>query len=88
LSAPINDHKKPGVAFWATVGSVVVRVYVLGVGAARWLVMNESVPALLGEFMAWIYWPLEKLRKNGPTPVREALRWYYGLWSPWADTWK
>ena len=81
----MTDRKKPGVAFWATVGLVVVLAYVLSVGPAQWLVVNGWVPGWLCGPIAWFYWPLEKLWKDGPTPVHESLRWYYRLWQSWTD---
>jgi hypothetical protein len=51
-----SDRKKPGVAFWATVGLVVVLVgYPLSAGPAMWIADREWQP------VADVYWPLEQL---------------------------
>ena len=57
----MTSPKKPGVAFWATVGLVVVLVlYVLSFGPACWFVEDiRYSPRLVSR----IYWPLLQIVK-------------------------
>ena len=55
----MTDRKKPGVAFWATVGLVVVLVgYALSFGPMCWLVGMGVVPRRVVYFASDAYNPL------------------------------
>ena len=74
------DRKKPGVAFWATVGLVVMLVlYALSVGPACWWFAHDA------EFESFVrvryapqpYWPLGWIAKRS-RPIRKLIGWYVG----------
>jgi hypothetical protein len=69
-------RKKPGVAFWATVGLVTALIYVLGFGPACWIcsrggtgvnVVNSAYQAIL------------RLAFHGPRPIQRGTLWYAQL---------
>jgi hypothetical protein len=77
------DSKKPGVAFWATVGLVVVLVgYPLSCGPACWVVNQKWCPSQLIDVFVWVWWPIGWLQNYGPQPIRDIIVWYYGCWVP------
>jgi hypothetical protein len=71
----MTDRKKPGVAFWATVVTVVVLVaYPLSFGPACWR-LSMSRPS--GSVAApRIYCAIGWLAANGPSWSRDAIFWY------------
>ena len=74
------DRKKPGVAFWATVGMVCLLVlYLLGVGPAMWIAIRWQ-PA--ERIIAAIYWPCGWIAQNGPRPIRNLIAGYVSLGMP------
>ncbi len=77
-----DDHKQPGVAFWATVVLVVALVvaYPLSLGPAIWLYHHKFVPGWARTPIQYVYSPLEWLAHYGPAPIRNSLNWYVELW--------
>ena len=75
-----EDRKKPGVAFWATVGLVVALVgYPLSFGPACWLVHRECISP---ETAAIVYKPLIWVVFCGPKLTGTALRGYCEYFAP------
>jgi len=73
MAALTSDHKKPGVAYWATVVVVVVLVaYPLSFGPACWIAWRAASAAPV---IATIYSPLIRAGFRGPAPIRRALWW-------------
>ena len=68
-----SDRKKPGVAFWATAGLVVVLLYFASFGPACWLDSRGIIASWLIERS---YLPIRKLAHCSPEPMRSALNWY------------
>ena len=86
-STAMTDRKKPGVAFWATVGLVVVLVgYPLSFGPACWLAKPKKQEFVSIEKWNFsynplavpprIYFPLCWLATHGPAPISQCFRWY------------
>jgi hypothetical protein len=79
------NHKKPGVAFWATVALVGLVCYVLSAGPAEWLLRRDYVPdrarSLLRIFHMPVYWALVE----SPEPIGNAIASYILLWQPAPD---
>jgi hypothetical protein len=82
-----EDRKKPGVAFWVTVGLVVVLMaYPLSFGPACWAVENRMLPmGKTGRFFR----PVARMAIYGPRPLSSMLKWYSELWSEpiWCTLW-
>ncbi len=57
----MTDPKKPGVAFWATVGLVVVLLYVLSFG----LYIRIGSPQWLDPILSWFYSPFDWIMPKG-----------------------
>jgi hypothetical protein len=77
----MTPRKKPGVAFWATVGLVVVLlVYPLSVGPACWLLTHCPCPAWSAEAYRRMYLPLSWACDNGPSALSKPFGWYCSLW--------
>jgi hypothetical protein len=80
----MTSRKKSGVAFWATVGLVVVLVgYPLSVGPASYMAYH----GWLGygwQFTAYqsFYSPIFSSLADGPKPIQAAILWYLSLWIP------
>ena len=55
----MTDRKKPGVAFWATVGLVVVLLYVASFGPACWIISRIKNPT--AKYAEIIYWPILRI---------------------------
>jgi hypothetical protein len=76
------SHKKPGVAFWATVGLVVVLVaYPLSFGPACWLTSQSADGDYTARDCAWgmiAYWPLGRIALS-TSPVGTAMKWWTAL---------
>ncbi len=72
-------RKKPGGAFWATVGLVVTVLYVLSVGPAWWIVERVNSPILRRCYLCF-YSPLGWTVDNGPQLINDAMLWYVRLW--------
>jgi hypothetical protein len=69
------DRKKPGVAFWATVGLVVVLVgYPLSFGPACWIVSRQRVSQWLPD----VYWPIGWCAVHS-TLLMDSVCWYARL---------
>ena len=76
----MTSRKKPGMAFWATVGLVLVLIYVASFGPICWYVgrpgaddnaFNEFSPALRA-----LYWPLGRIIYRRIPAAAPALIWY------------
>ena len=66
----MTDHKRPGVAFWATVGLVVVLVgYPLSFGPACWMVDRRLIPHDVTKFA---YVPLMRVVQRCPISTQVA----------------
>jgi hypothetical protein len=80
--AVTDEHKQPGVAFWATVVLViaVMLAYPLSLGPAVWLYHHKYVPNWARMPIQVFYSPLEWLAHHGPGPVRDSFNWYVELW--------
>jgi hypothetical protein len=68
----MTSHKKPGVAFWATVALVVVVLYVLSVGPVCWLSSRANSGA---SAVSSIYQPLIWIVYRSEV-AEDALQWY------------
>jgi hypothetical protein len=77
----MTSRKKPGVAFWATVGLVGVAGYVLSIGPAAWFVNHNAGHEYLVTAYFIFYGPILVLSVFGPEPFRAALDWYLQFWS-------
>ncbi len=79
----MTSRKKPGVAFWATVGLVVVlAAYPLSFGPAIWVIEHNDLPAAWAFDAAEVlYRPILWLEETGPKPISHAIDWYVELWS-------
>jgi hypothetical protein len=71
------DRKKAGVAFWATVMLLAALVYPLSYGPAEWCFDRGWLPRSFAPALIRFYRPMIRLRFHGPTPIREAIEWYY-----------
>lgn len=71
----MTDRKKPGWAFWATVGLSLPVLYVLGFGPACWLTDRRFIDSADS---GWLYQPILRACVNKPGRLSAALR-YYGL---------
>jgi hypothetical protein len=88
-----DDRKKPGVAFWATVGLVVVLVgYPLSFGPACWINQRKGIG---GPAIATVYRPIAWVYAHAGEPIRRFIGWYasfgaelkfYG-WSDYGPVW-
>jgi hypothetical protein len=68
------------VAFWATVGLVVVVLYLLSIGPVAWTIRQPWCPLWLYGSVQIIYSPIGWLEENGPQPIRTAIGWYGDFW--------
>src|SRR5262245_63765989 len=74
LKSAMTSHKKPGVAFWATVVVVVVLVaYPLSFGPACWLCEKGALSQRIGWTM---FRPVTWLVLHGPRPVSSLIQAY------------
>jgi hypothetical protein len=88
----MSDHKKPGVAFWATVVLVVKLVaYPLSIGPVSWISSRATV---LVPAVELAYLPILRVWDKCPEPVSDFLHWYtqLGAKAGWywttGDEWK
>jgi hypothetical protein len=72
----MTSRKKPGVAFWATVGLVVMALYVLSAGPATWMFGHDWIEA---ETLNLFYAPLRWICVRSPAAAN-AFEWYVALW--------
>jgi hypothetical protein len=78
MAVAMNDRKKPGVAFWATVVVVVgLALYLLSFGPASRLAARHQLP--LDDY-GTMYRPLILLTFYGPRRVGEAIWGWTKLW--------
>jgi len=75
----MTDRKKPGVAFWATVGLAVVLAYLLGTGPAIWLESRELLPPIGQRALVIVYAPLIWAGDNSDAVVGVYM-WYTDFW--------
>jgi hypothetical protein len=68
---------RPAVAFWGTIGLLVL--YLLSVGPAAWMSWNLPLPEWLASGIAYLYCPLNPLDENSAT-VAEAFAMYVDIW--------
>jgi hypothetical protein len=72
-----DKHKKPGVAFWATVVVVVALVaYPLSFGPVCWILTHERVSPSTRNSIEALYAPLFRILTGGPNWLRIPLDWY------------
>jgi len=76
----INRRKKPGVAFWVTVGLVGLVLYVLSMGPATWLVNQDWSPEWTVDAVELIYCPIFLTCRCLPQTFGEVLLRYNMLW--------
>jgi hypothetical protein len=74
------SHKKPGVAFWATVVVVVALAYPLSLGPVLCLARHGYTPSWMDAPMTRFYHPISWVYFNGPGAVHDVLDWYAHLW--------
>jgi hypothetical protein len=76
----MTDRKKPGVAFWATVGLVVLLVgYPLSWGPVWWAHVRLGEPRWMDATIMRAYAPFLWIVRRGPTSVQDiAIR--YRFW--------
>jgi hypothetical protein len=80
----MTDRKKPGVAFWATVGLVVVLLgYPLSIGAVDLLLDRLGWPGPSNKVMAYFYEPVNMALRVLPEQYEE----YFGAWDSWWRGW-
>src|SRR6516164_2007740 len=70
----MNDGKKPGVAFRATVAAAVLLLgYPLSFGPASWI---SSRTTFGRETIKAMYLPISRLWLRGPEPLADVINWY------------
>jgi hypothetical protein len=68
-------------AKWTLAGVVgVPLLYVASVGPAAWVVNQPWRSARLLWALVAIYYPLDRIDRISPQPIRDALDWYVDLW--------
>ena len=68
---------------WAAVLFALVLVgYPLSYGPAVWLPWRHRDQPWVGDFVGFLYRPMDVLAYNGPDSVRRLLGWYAALWMP------
>jgi hypothetical protein len=72
----MTSRKKPGVAFWATVGLVVVLAYPISFGPACWI--NERT-GTGGRIIVAAYRPFFSQMLDERSSIRDTLLWYSRL---------
>ena len=72
----MTDRKKPGVAFWATVGLVTPVLYFLSAGPIIWLYAHDAIPNWADAPLTWLYAPLDWAAHKFP----KLFFWYAELW--------
>ncbi len=78
----MTDRKKPGVAFWATVGLAGLVLYVASFGPACWLCEKQRVPT----YLAWLaFRPLTWLIVESPHGIGAPIRKYAAVFSERQD---
>jgi hypothetical protein len=82
----MTSPKKPGLAFWATVVSVVViglpATYVASFGPVCWWFAKKELPdtgTVRIRCVPSIYWPIGYSAIDGPRFVRDLANWYATL---------
>ena len=75
----MNDRKKPGVAFWSTVGLVVL-AYPLSIGPVCGILNRLGSPEWARPAYWFIYAPFLWAYEHGPEPIHDAIAWYCHLW--------
>ena len=77
-----SDRKKPGVAFWATVGLAVVLLYVASFGPACWIGTQTNGGRGTDLCLTVFYWPILQARHHGPNRLATVLDWYACVGTP------
>jgi hypothetical protein len=75
----MTSHKKPGVAFWASVVVVAVLAYPLSYGP--WMAIREKIPDQVSRGIERLYRPLLPLFLDAPDSITVAYVRYLELWS-------
>ena len=78
----MTSRKKPGWAFWATVGLVGIVLYVLSMGPATWLINQDWSPEWTVDAAEWIYFPILLSGRCLPQSFEDCLLRYNMLWMP------
>lgn len=75
----MTNSKKPGVAFWMTVGLVVVLLgYPLSFGPWCWIASCSSSLAA-SSVVSPFYNPMLSAWYNGPVPIKNSIKWFANL---------
>jgi hypothetical protein len=82
-----EPEKKPSVAFWSTVVSLTLVVYVLSYGPACWVINAMANRSWLRPDTEWIrqaiflfFFPIRFLLSDGPKPISDLIFWFQHLW--------
>ena len=76
----MTSRKKPGVAFWATVGLVVVLVgYPLAWGPTSWLLYNVEMSDGAVELVGVLFYPIVRIGESSRAAA-SAIEWYQSFW--------
>ena len=80
----MTDRKKPGVAFWATVGLLLPVLYVLSLFPIAWLDEREMIPddSISEKVVSGYCAPVRWARDNGPQWIADSLDWISDSTSP------
>ena len=78
-------RKKPGVAFWATVGLVAVVLYVASFGPARAAYVHRLVPEWTYRPMRWFHLPIIWAISRLPNELAGPFRSYTDKWCAWCE---
>ena len=87
----MTDRNKPGLAFWATVVSIVALLYPLSFGPMVWLEDSGSLPRGSRETIYHVYGPLVDCALDRKHPIAQGLLWWAVLGcdnrSGWLTLW-
>ena len=80
----MTDRKKTGVAFWTTLGLVILLAYPASFGPAVWLVAHDWLPS---KRTSIVFRPLliearREIYLSGTPAGRRPLLWWASIWDP------
>jgi hypothetical protein len=76
----MTSRKKPGVAFWATVGLVVVlAAYPVSWGPTSWLLYNVEMSDQAVELVGILFYPIVWIGESSAAAA-SVMEWYQSLW--------